>query len=71
MKFEWEYARRWLEHGGHKAVLPDGPVQRDPTHQSTYVIVCERSLGFDVVLTVLLLLSALVVHKAYVQRKVR
>jgi hypothetical protein len=62
VKFEWEYARRWLEHGGHKAVLPDGPVQRDPTHCSTYAFVFERSFWFDVLLTALLFFLALVVR---------
>lgn len=37
IKFEWEYGRRWLAAGGTKAVLPDGPAERDETgHSSTY-----------------------------------
>jgi hypothetical protein len=36
VKFEWEYGRRWLERGGVKAVLPDGPVQQNKEHRSTY-----------------------------------
>lgn len=37
VKFEWDYARRWLAAGGTKAILPDGPVVRDEAgHKSTY-----------------------------------
>ena len=36
VKFEWEYGVRWVEHGGIKAALPDGPVIRDKDHKSTY-----------------------------------
>jgi len=35
VKFEWDYGRRWIQAGGTKAVLPDGPVIR-PGHVSTY-----------------------------------
>jgi len=35
VKFELQYAHRWLEAGCRKAVLPDGPVIR-PGHVSTY-----------------------------------
>ena len=37
IKFEWDYARRWLYSGSIKAVLPDGPCIRDnEAHKSTY-----------------------------------
>lgn len=37
VKFEWDFARRWLKAGNKKAVLPDGPVVRDnQNHTSTY-----------------------------------
>ena len=37
VKFEWDYARRWLSANNTKAVLPDGPVKRDEAkHKSTY-----------------------------------
>ena len=37
VKFEWDYARRWLAANNKKAVLPDGPVKRDEAkHKSTY-----------------------------------
>lgn len=36
-RFEWDFARRWLQAGNKKAVLPDGPVIRDAAkHKSTY-----------------------------------
>jgi hypothetical protein len=36
VKFEWEYGRRWAQRGGLKAILPDGPVQQNSGHKSTY-----------------------------------
>lgn len=36
VKFEWEFGRRWVQHGAKKGVLPDGPVKRSKTHKSTY-----------------------------------
>ena len=36
IKFEWEYACRWLNRGNKKAVLKDGPVYRSDQHISTY-----------------------------------
>ena len=36
VKFEWEYACRWLNRGNKKAVLKDGPVYRSDEHISTY-----------------------------------
>ena len=36
VKFEWDYARRWLLNGNTKSVLPDGPVIRDDEHVNTY-----------------------------------
>ena len=37
IKFEWDFARRWLAANNKKAVLPDGPVIRDESkHRSTY-----------------------------------
>lgn len=36
IKFEWEYACRWLRRGNKKAVMMDGPVYRSDQHISTY-----------------------------------
>lgn len=36
IKFEWDYARRWIRHGNTKAVMRDGPVWRPGKHRSTY-----------------------------------
>lgn len=37
IKFEWDFARRWFQAGGTKAVMKDGPIVRDEAkHASTH-----------------------------------